>query len=305
MNQHEDKHKRDFDIDCSEEDEYTWAFNYFQAKLNIIKKCNDKFTKYLKNEDKILDEEIWKDNGIGFKKWIDDVKEINKVRKISTYKEPIIKLNSKNPFFNAVNESIKLMQIGYLVRSMSLVFLVVIFEDFVQKILTINYRKKPEALRSCQKRLTYEELLKFQDFSDMKERIIEKETEIVNEDIETIREYVQKKFGIDISVPSFEDGEKLHAIASEIFQTRIPYRWVDFKERFYRRNVIIHNSGIPNKIYRQKTGYKGNNDELTVSTDYLNESLALFWEVGFNIGLTFEEKFMESKAEANSNDKKA
>jgi len=305
MNQTEDTRKRDFDVGSSEEDEYVWAFTYFQEKLRIIKKCNDEFTKYLKVEDKLLDDKIWKDNGIGFKKWIDDAKEINKVRRISTYKSALFKFNTKNPFFKAVHESISLMQIGYLVRAMSLVFLIVIFEDFLQQILTISYRKKPEALRSCQKRLSYEELLKFGDISDVKEGIIEKETGIVNEDIETIREYVQKKFGIDISVLSSENRQKLHALASKIFKTNKPYNWVDFKERFYRRNVIIHNSGIPNKIYRQKTGYQGNNEELNVSTEYLNESLALFWELGFNIGLTFEEKMKDSKTETGSDNTKA
>ncbi len=67
MNQTEDTHGRDFDIFCSEEDEYFWAFSYFQEQLRIIKKCNDEFSKYSKVEDEHLDNELWKDNGIGFK----------------------------------------------------------------------------------------------------------------------------------------------------------------------------------------------------------------------------------------------
>lgn len=305
MNQTDDTRKRDFDLSCSEEDEYYWAFDYFQTQLIIIKKCNDKFTKYLKDEDKLLDKELWKDSGIGFRNWLADVKEIKKVRGISKFKDgAIFKVNIKNPFFKAVHESMDLMHFGFLVRDMSLVFLITIFEDFLQKILTISFRKRPEALRSCQKRLTYEDLLKFGDISEVRERIIEKETAIVNEDIEIIREYVQKKFGIDISILSFEDSQKIHALALEIFEKDKPYNWVDFKERFYRRNVIIHNSGIPNKIYRQKTGYQGNNEALRVSTNYLNDSLVLFWELAFNIGLTFEEKMKDSKAETDSNNTK-
>jgi len=301
MNQTDDTRKKDFDVACSEEDEYYWAFSYFQAQLIIIKKCNHKFTKYLKGEDKSLDNEIWKDNGIGFKNWLADVKEINKVRRISTYKDDaIFKVNIKNPFFKAVHESMDLMQFGFLVRAMNLVFLITIFEDFLQKILTISFRKRPEALRSCQKRLTYEDLLKFGDISEVKERIIEKETAIVNEDIETIREYVQKKFGIDISILSSEDSQKIHALALRIFDNDKSYNWVDFKERFYRRNLIIHNSGIPNKIYRRKTGYQGKNEKLRVSTDYLNESLVLFWELAFNIGLTFEEKMKDASVQKSS-----
>ncbi len=182
------------------------------------------------------------------------------------------------------------MQSRDLVRFMSLVFLVTIFEEFLQKTLTISFRKRPEALKSCQKNLSYEELVKFKDISEVREGIIEKEKAIVNEDIEAIREYVQKKFGLDISIMSPEDGKKINKWALALFNTDKPFSWVDFKERFYRRNLIFHNSGIPNKIYRQKTGYQGNNEVLKVSKEYLDESLALFWELAFNIGLAFEEK---------------
>ncbi len=101
MNQPEDTTKRDFDIGCSEEDEYLWAFSYFQAQIGIIKKCNEEFSKYLKVEDKRLDDELWKDKGIGFKNWLEDIKEINKVRRISTYKNPLMQVSIKNPFFKA------------------------------------------------------------------------------------------------------------------------------------------------------------------------------------------------------------
>ncbi len=81
----ENSHSKDFEVSCSEEDGYTWAFSYFEASLRIIKRCNDEFSKFVTDKDKRLDEEIWKDNGVGFKDWIKNVKEINQVRKISTY----------------------------------------------------------------------------------------------------------------------------------------------------------------------------------------------------------------------------
>ena len=240
MNSNEDSPKN-LNI-VSEEDDYFWAFSYFQEQLRIIKKCNDEFSKHLKIEDERLDEEIWKDSGIGFKNWIADVKEINKVRKISSYKNAILEFNTKNPFYKAVCESIDLMQSRDLVRVMSLVFLVTIFEEFLKKNLTISFRKRPEALRSCQKNLSYEELLKFNDILEAREGIIEKENAIVNEDIETISEYIQKKFGIDIAIISHEDGQKIHKHALTLLKIDKPYNWSDFKERFYRRNLIVHNS---------------------------------------------------------------
>ena len=50
-------------------------------------------------------------------------------------------------------------------------------------------------------------------------------------------------------------------------------------ERFYRRNIIIHNNGIVNEKYREKTGYKGKDEILDVSEEYLNKSLKLFQDM--------------------------
>ncbi len=174
---------------------------------------------------------------------------------------------------------------------MSLVFLVTVFKEYLQRVLTITFKKRPEALKSCQKNLSYEELVILNDISKVRETIIEKETAIVNEDIEIIRGYIQKKFGLDISkIMTAEVAQKLGKLSSALFNVNKPYEWTNFKERFYRRNLIIHNSGIPNKVYRQKTGYDGDYEALRVSKEYLDESIALFWVLAFNIGLAFEEK---------------
>lgn len=202
-----------------------------------------------------------------------------------------MRFNSQNPFYGAVGESIDLMQSRNLVRIMSLVFLVTVFKEYLQRVLTITFKKRPEALKSCQKNLSYEELVILNDISKVRETIIEKETAIVNEDIEIIRGYIQKKFGLDISkIMTAEVAQKLGKLSSALFNVNKPYEWTNFKERFYRRNLIIHNSGIPNKVYRQKTGYDGDYEALRVSKEYLDESIALFWVLAFNIGLAFEEK---------------
>lgn len=157
-----------------------------------------------------------------------------------------------------------------LIRNMSLIYLVADYEAFLQRMLKISFLKKPEILKTCQKNVTYEELLNYQNIDDVKELIIEKELSIINEDIETVSQYFEEKFNLKIS--EFVD-------------------WKNFKERFYRRNIILHNLGMPNRLYRLKTGYKGKNRLMVVSKRYLGESIDLFNVMAIKVGLKLAHKF--------------
>src|SRR3989304_1733910 len=169
---------KDVDI-MSEEDEYVWAFYYLACELRIIKKTNEQFFNFIDSEDKRIDTELWAEEGIGFKNLTADFKKINEKRRISTYKNVILQFNTKNKFLRNMCESIDLMQSSDLVRNMSLVYLVAVFENFIQRVLLISFRKRPETLRTCQKNLNYEELLKFSNIDEVREGIIEKEIMVV------------------------------------------------------------------------------------------------------------------------------
>lgn len=157
------------------------------------------------------------------------------------------------------------------IRDMSLVYLVAEFESFIQNILRISFWKKPEILMSCQKSVTFEELLKSNDIDDLKQRIIEKEIlSVVNQDIVEINTCFKQEFNTDLS--KFVD-------------------WKQFKERFYRRNILIHNSGMTNRLYRLKTGYKGKDKRMTVSQRYLNDSTKLFDKMASKTSEHFRKKF--------------
>jgi hypothetical protein len=235
---------------------------------------------------------LWGENGKGFKNLLEDFKTINRKRKISSYKNPIFRFNTKNEFIKNMSESMNLMQGSNLIREMSLVYLVAVFENFLQKTLAFSFRKKHDALKTCQKNLSYEEILKFDDIDAIKEAVIEKEIMIVNEDIEVVREYIKKKFGIDISKINDEYTKEIEDYTKRSLKLGSfePVNWNNFKERFYRRNIIIHNLGMPNKLYKQKTGYQGKNEALEVSMEYLLESINIFCQIGMNIGLAFEDK---------------
>jgi hypothetical protein len=67
--------------------------------------------------------------------------------------------------------------------------------------------------------------------------------------------------------------------------------WTKFKERFYRRNILVHNSGMVNRYYRLKTGYRGKCRQMVVSKQYLDESIDLFGKVAELIFVMFDKKF--------------
>ena len=62
-------------------------------------------------------------------------------------------------------------------------------------------------------------------------------------------------------------------------------------ERFFRRNVVVHNHGIVDKKYRNKTGYKDKETVLEVSKYYLDETIRLFNTAANRLSNDLEIKF--------------
>ena len=158
-----------------------------------------------------------------------------------------------------------------LVREMFLVYLITLFESYLENILRITFEKRPECLSSS-KTITFEEVVANLKSNEVLNALIEKEIkEVLGKDIEKINEYFQNKFKITIS-----------EFVSD---------WNEFKERFYRRNILSHNLGVINEKYRSKTGYKGKDKRLTVSEDYLDKSFELFSLMNRKIMGAFYGKF--------------
>lgn len=119
--------------------------------------------------------------------------------------------------------------------------------------------------------MTYEELVKFSSISDVKDEMIENEvSSLLYKDLDNWDRYFEQKFKIELS---------------KIVD------WTKFKERFYRRNIIVHNSGVINKIYRTKTGYSGKNKFVKVSLKYLIQSIDLFDDFASKLAEQFAKKF--------------
>lgn len=157
------------------------------------------------------------------------------------------------------------------IRNMSLAYMVALFENYLGKVLQITMQNEPKILMTSQKSITIEELLKLDDIEDARKQIIEKEiAAIINEDLDKVAKYFEDKFNLKLAEVS---------------------DWSQFKERFYRRNIIVHNSGYPNKLYRQKTGYKGKDKKMDVSETYLQYSIKLFGKWAMGISMYFTQKF--------------
>ena len=155
------------------------------------------------------------------------------------------------------------------IREMSLVWLVSRFEGYLQAILEASFRKWPLSIGK-EKILTYEQLIRCVDIQDAKSLIVRKEiSNIMREDIDSIDKYISRKWKV---IPL----SKCHD-------------WKDFRERFYRRNIIIHNEGMPDDNYRHKVDSNAK-DQLVVSTDYLMKSMSLFAQMSKKLTVQFNAK---------------
>lgn len=267
----------------TDESQYMQAVEILKGELELLKKLNKQLSKSIKEErekredavtekmrkmDEKSKAEFFKSLQPMFKIFEESKGEmLGERRRISlTMKENHAKL-----FVDAIDAVIIPDRFNVFIREMSLIYLITQFESFLGKMLEISFSKKPEILISSKKSMTFEELLRFENIEGIKQQILEKETSsIINQDIEDINRCFRQNFDLDFS--QFVN-------------------WRTFKERFYRRNILIHNSGKTNRIYRLKTGYKGKDKRMTVSRSYLTSSIKLFDKVASEISKHFESRF--------------
>ncbi len=167
-----------------------------------------------------------------------------------------------NSFFMALRDTIDSFLlpefIVTFIREMSLIFLVTEFEAFLGLCLDAVFEYKPEAMMNRQRSLTFEEILSFSSMENLRSALANQEIDsIINEgDIEKLNQRLSNQYKL-LDFSSSPD-------------------WNEFKECFYRRNLIIHSGGKINDRYREKTGYKGEDGVLTVEEKFLDEAISRF-----------------------------
>ena len=130
------------------------------------------------------------------------------------------------------------IKIPEFVRNMCLTYMISSFESFLKNCLRLYYFYQPNVLKSQKKALDYEQIVNSKSIEELVSIIIEKELmELFHKSIDDISNYLKIKIGLD-----FAQNKK----------------WDQFRERFFRRNILTHNEGISNNIYSNKI----NKDEL-------------------------------------------
>ncbi len=173
--------------------------------------------------------------------------------------------------FDAAKTLVLTNRMKTFIPEMSLVYLVAQFNDFLAETLRITLSRQPAILKASRKQVAVEDVMEFNSLDDLKAHVIDQEIQdVLYRDIEDAKRSIARRYAVDIGV---FDG------------------WEDFKERLYRRNIIMHNAGRPNAVYRRRTGYVGSDDQLTVSEDYMIESFDLFAKAVNHIHGSFVTKF--------------
>lgn len=242
---------------------------FFKHDLQFLKYLNEELSQSVKKMIKIELKEIGKeikksDKEVKkeLKMFIDFLDELLKILKTDKKRLGFSKkITIKNPKveklilkilkpFSLGEESIRF------IRDMSLIYLISSFEGFLLRVFTNVISNDPRILKSKEKKITYEEILSYKNLNQIRKMIMYKEiNDIINGGIDNIDSYLQKTFKLNLSRKK---------------------DWRKFRERFYRRNVIIHNRGIVNEFYRKKTNYKGKKRKLIVSKKYMKDSIDLF-----------------------------
>jgi len=141
---------------------------------------------------------------------------------------------------------------------MTLSHLISYQEAFIKEHLRIVLISQRSILKSKKKQLTYEEICKFQSIESLISHMAQKEAdELGYGSVDDIAKYFENQFNL-----SFENFPN----------------WQILREAAYRRNLIVHNSGVTNDAYCDKTGYEKKNEYLKTDTDYVKKICHLLFE---------------------------
>lgn len=131
---------------------------------------------------------------------------------------------------------------------MALAYLISHLEAFIKEYMLQVLILHPQMLRSSNT-LTFEEAANFTSITALRAGMAEKEVENLGYgSIDDVAQYFKKK--LNISLSDFQGWEQL-------------------RETVYRRNLIVHNQGRVNEIYRKKVSYRGKSTKLSTSMEYV------------------------------------
>lgn len=165
------------------------------------------------------------------------------------------------------------MNFEQFIRKMGLVYLVMQFNEFLKSSIGNLFMINPEKLKSPTQ-IIFTELFDHKEIEGLQVDIAYREADqIIRTGIESINKFMKTNFKLNL---------------------RKDPAWKEFTERFYRRNIMIHNNGVVNKQYRDKTGYEGKEKQLFVTSQYLSKSIDLFDHFGKLVWTFLDKKYFST-----------
>jgi len=179
----------------------------------------------------------------------------------------LVDIDAKHPgFIMGLYKSLKLLRKkspiqSLLLRQGALINLTIYFETLLSDLLHIYYSLFPAALPADDRVLSLADLREIGSITDAEKYLVDKEVDgILRENTKTQFDYFSKKLKVNIEV--------LAKHSSELF------------EIFQRRNIVVHNQGIVNKIYLQNVSKEivekqkiVDGSTIKVSEEYLNKAI--------------------------------
>lgn len=140
---------------------------------------------------------------------------------------------------------------------MALVYLVTRLEAFLKDYLAEYLLQDARRLRSGTT-LTYEQAISFSSMAALRRALADREAERLGYgSIDDVAQGMEKRFNVRLSeFPS----------------------WKQIREIVYRRNLLVHNKGMVNDVYRSKVEYRGKAVSLEINADYLAAASSLMLE---------------------------
>jgi len=252
---------------------------FYSSQLDIIDSLNSHLTDRIENdfEKEVLDVKK------GFTK--SEQKEIDAFRNFLDYKKRKKKRQNTFSFKSKKLQQIDISkkfiplftrtpQYKEFIRKMALIKLVSDFENFLKKVIKACYKKQIKCLNNSERSMFIKDIINFSNIDDLKNQIIDSETtKLFYKDIEEINKYLKLKFNLDLS------------------KNR---NWNKFKEIYYGRNILVHNNGIVNDIYRSKVK-NVKIKYLSVNKTYLEKSISIFKSISKSITKQLENKIFKEK----------
>ena len=181
---------------------------------------------------------------------------VNSLRGVSTSND-----GSNNRFTLKLDTSPRLvdvfLKLAFLVKQrsflaeMTLSYLASHLEAFIKDLWIELLQCNPDMLRS-NATLTYAEVASCRSVKELRMGLVEREVDSLGYgSIDDTREYFLKRMNIDLSDFS---------------------KWPQLREFMYRRNLIVHNRGMVNPLYRKKVSYTGPSGVLKTDMHYVSET---------------------------------